>query len=117
MGKKPLITALLFILVISLVIIGCTGKKKGFKDGTYKGEGEGKGGKMVVEVKVSKGKIDNIKVLEQNETPGYFEPARDGIVDQVKSKNSTSNIQAVSGATLTSKGMIAAIEDALKKAK
>lgn len=111
--KIPL---LLFIVILTLTVVSCAQKGAGWKDGTYKGEGEGKGGKIVVEVKVAGGKIDGIKVLEHNETPGYFEPARDKILDEIKTQNKT-NVKPVSGATLTSKGLIAAVNDALKKAK
>lgn len=111
------ISAILVMIVLTLTTIaGCVQKGAKWKDGTYKGEGKGKGGKIVVEVKVAGGKIDGIKVLEHNETPGYFEPARDKILDEIKTQNKT-NVKPVSGATLTSKGLIAAVNDALKKAK
>lgn len=110
------ISIALLVVILTFTVASCAQKGAGWKDGTYKGEGEGKGGKIVVEVKVAGGKIDNIEVLEHNETPGYFEPARDKIISEMKSQNKT-NVKPVSGATLTSKGLIAAVNDALKKAK
>ena len=52
--------------------------------------------------------------MEESE---YALPAITDILDQLVSKNGMKNLDAVSGATLTSNGTIEAIKDALTKAK
>lgn len=88
-----------------------------FKDGTYEGEGEGYKGPVKVEVEVAGGKVTAVEVLENEDTPELFEGAQEAIVEEVITENSADDLEAVTGATGSSKGLIEAIQDALEKAK
>lgn len=118
MRKSRAITAILLVLALTITIVGCgTQQQDGqIKDGTYQGEGVGKGGKILVEVKIKNGKIDNVKVLEHNETEGLCEEPIKEIIEKIVKENSF-DVDIVTGATLTSKGIIEAVKDALDKAK
>lgn len=87
-----------------------------YKDGSYKGSGEGFGGKIIVEVTIEKDYIKEAKIIsKKNETPEYISQA-EKLLDDVVSKQ-TIKVDAVSGATLSSNGILAALDDAMNKAK
>lgn len=87
----------------------------GYKDGTYQGSGTGFGGTITVQVTISGGKIDSIDILSASgETPSYFASAQ-GVIDRMIS-GQTPNVDAVSGATYSSNGIIQAVQNALSKA-
>ncbi|EHR0219470.1 FMN-binding protein [Clostridium perfringens] len=86
----------------------------GIKDGTYLGEAKGYGGNIKVKVTIESEKIKNIEVLSHSETPKYYENGSKVIGNIIKA-NST-DVDAVSGATLTSNGIKNAVRDALSKA-
>lgn len=87
----------------------------GYKDGTYQGSGTGFGGTVTVQVTVADGKITGIDILDASgETPSYFASAR-GVVSKILA-GQTPNVDAVSGATYSSNGIIQAVQNALSKA-
>lgn len=88
----------------------------GYEDGVYTGTGTGFGGKITVEVTIKKGKIKKVKILEASgETPSYLKKAKSLLKTIVKKQSP--NVQAVSGATFSSNGIIKAVQNALKKAE
>lgn len=112
------IVALLLSVVLMFSFIGCQGSKQAkalYKAGTYTSEGQGLHGTIKVQVTVDENSIKEIKVLEQNDTPGISDPAFKNIPENIV-KLQTLNVDIVTGATVSSKGVLAAIEDALKKA-
>ena len=88
-------------------------------DGTWTGEGDGysasvNGGCPIeVAVTVEDGKIANVEVTYSEEDDSYFDMAL-AVIDSVLSSQST-DVDTVSGATYSSKGILAAIEEALEK--
>ncbi|MDO4741163.1 MAG: flavocytochrome c, partial [Eubacteriales bacterium] len=82
-------------------------------DGTFTGEGAGKGGLIKVEVTVENGELAAVKVLEHGETPGFAD-ALDTVGAAMVATNQV-NVDIVTGATLSSNGLIAAVTDALTK--
>lgn len=87
----------------------------GYKDGTYQGSGTGFGGTITVQVTVSGGKIASIDILSASgETGSYFASAK-GVISRMIS-GQTPNVDAVSGATYSSNGIIQAVQNALAKA-
>lgn len=87
----------------------------GYKDGTYQGSGTGFGGTITVQVTVSDGKITAVDILSASgETGSYFASAQ-GVVSKVLSSQSP-NVDAVSGATYSSNGIIQAVQNALSQA-
>lgn len=105
---------LIVCLVASTILFAsCQSKAGQYKDGAYNGTGNGKGGPIKVEVKVEGGKISDIKILEHNETPGLSDPIFEKIPKAIIKAQST-KVDEISGATITSQGIINAVSDALK---
>lgn len=78
------------------------------------GKGEGFFGEIKVKVVKNGDTITSIEVLSHSDTPGICENAIDKIPSAIISANSVA-VDCVSGATLTSKGIIDAVADALKQ--
>lgn len=76
----------------------------------------GNGGDVKVKVTMDGDKIAKIEVLEQNETVGISDPAFAQIPDAIIAAQST-DVDTVSGATITSKALIEAVNDALSQIK
>lgn len=87
----------------------------GYTDGTYTGSGTGFGGTITVQVTVSNHKIVSINILDaSSETASYFANAQ-GVISRIISSQSP-NVDAVSGATYSSNGIISAVQNALSQA-
>lgn len=120
MKKIRKIIAVLLILAMTLSFAGCSSNTSadepaGIKNGTYTAKSKGMGGDVEVEVTVTEGKIDSVKVLSHNETPGISDPAIEKIPSAVI-KAQGLKIDAVSGATVTSNAILAAVADCLTQA-
>ena len=88
---------------------------EGYTDGTYTGSGTGFGGTITVQVTVSNHKIVSINILDaSSETASYFANAQ-GVISRIISSQSP-NVDAVSGATYSSNGIISAVQNALSQA-
>lgn len=82
------------------------------KDGTYKGSANGYGGKVTVNVTVSKKTMTAIDVVSApGETDSFFQRAK-GIIDEMLTAQST-DVDVMSGATYSSNGIIGAVKNAL----
>jgi NosR/NirI family nitrous oxide reductase transcriptional regulator len=88
-------------------------QQKKYKDGTYTGVGQGKSPNLKVSVKIKNNKIEDVKILTNNEMRG--EEPFNVIPKEIIAAQSI-NVDAVSGATLTSKGIMMAVKDALSQA-
>lgn len=86
------------------------------KDGTYQGTGRGMASDIAVDVVVADGKIESVTVTAASDTPGIFEAAVEKMPAKFVEAQST-NVDVVAGVTMTSNGIVAAVEDALSKAK
>lgn len=86
-----------------------------FKPGTYTGEAKGKEGTLKLEVTFTEHEIADIKVVSQGETAGIGDAAIESLKEQILS-GQTLAVDAVSGASQTSEGLIAAVEDAVSQA-
>lgn len=117
--KKHL--SLLLILVVALAAFGCGKKEEPVKEGalytpgTYTAEEKGHNGNVKVTVTVTEDKIENIVVDLMDETPGIAGPAAEKIVDLIL-KNQGLGVDTVSGATVSSTAILAAITKALADA-
>ncbi len=81
----------------------------------YLGEGQGKSeAPIVVRVTLDNGAIADVEVLEHGETEGIGTAAVDSLPAAIVEAGST-DVDAVSGATLTSNGIKEAVENALAK--
>lgn len=87
-----------------------------YKDGTYTGNGQGfNGGTTKVSITIADGKISKIDILSNGDDRQYFERASGIITKEILSKQSA-DVDIVSGATYSSKGIISAVKDALGQA-
>lgn len=84
------------------------------KDGTYEGTAEGYHGDITVSVTVSGGEVTDITVLSQSESNEYFSRAT-AVIDLIINSQSLT-VDAVSGATFSSKGIVNAAAAALQNA-
>ena len=85
-----------------------------YADGIYAGVGTGYGGKgsITVKVQVSNGLIRQVQVVSaEQETPSYYEKA-EKVINTILLKQST-DVDTVSGATFSSRGIIQAVKQAL----
>lgn len=87
----------------------------GYKDGTYQGSGTGFGGTITVQVTVSGGKITAIDILSASGETGSYLSSATGVISRILSSQSP-NVDAISGATYSSNGIIQAVQNALGKA-
>ncbi|MBF9016016.1 MULTISPECIES: flavocytochrome c [unclassified Oceanispirochaeta] len=110
---KSFIRLMSVLLTASLLLISCGGKDL-YTAGTYTGEGQGHGGTIVVSVTVDSKAIQSIEVVENPESEFSLKPIQTLIERAVKANSG--DIDAVSGASETSAGMLAAINGALAKA-
>ncbi len=90
-------------------------KPTGPKDGTYEGSAYGFGDLITVSVTLKDGKITDIAVLSADgEDKPYYKQAV-SVLNEMLEAQST-EVDTVSGATLTADGLIDAVADALGKA-
>ncbi len=85
------------------------------KTGEYIGKDRGIGGPIEVKVTVENKIIKGIDVVYHNETRGVSTNAIKTVTDRIV-KNQSTEVDVVSGATVTSKAIINAVKDALVKA-
>jgi uncharacterized protein with FMN-binding domain len=130
MNKLKRILALILILCFVLTFAGC-GKTEtetikpeeevkeeaaiSFTPGTYTGKGVGFSGEVVIDVTFSEDAITDIKLVSSMETDHVGTPAFDIMFEAIKTHTST-GVDAVSGATLTSNAVLRAVEDAAAQA-
>ena len=99
------------------LILGCVSQEAAYVGGTggeavYEGAAMGYRGIIRVRVGVENGNITDIAVLESREDGAVGGAAIEELADLVLMYNTT-ELDAVSGATETSKGFLAAIENAI----
>lgn len=86
-----------------------------FKAGTYTGTAEGRNGELTVEVVLSDTAIDSVTVTSHSETEGIADPAIEQIPASIVEAQGL-GVDTVSGATITSEAIIAAVTSALESA-
>ncbi|MDK2940664.1 MAG: hypothetical protein PWP56_177 [Acetobacterium sp.] len=103
--KKGYIGVLACLIVVMLA--GCTSGVH-YEAGSYVGSAQGKDGPIKVEVTFLENKIEAIKVVSHKDDPEYATSAVDGMPEIIINKQRL-DVDAVSGATLTSRGIIGAV--------
>lgn len=87
-----------------------------YKDGTYEGSAQGFGGPIVVNVTISGGRIASVTVTDhKGESTSYYSMA-ESLAQTIVDRQSA-DVDVVTGATLSSNGIIGAAKEALKKAE
>ncbi|AGT44711.1 flavocytochrome c [Treponema pedis] len=115
MKKYSLYTAPVLFLIIAVIAIFFAAKS-GYRaepaDGEWEGTGKGFNGPITVSITVKDGKITACKVISESESH-FAKPAMNEIIAKVLEKGNVNNIDAVSGATYVSNGVIEAVKHAL----
>lgn len=86
-----------------------------YKEGIYYGTAEGYGGNVSVAVVIQEKSIKAILITETSDDEAFFQRAM-GVVKNVL-KTQRTEVDTVSGATYSSKGILGAIQNALKQAE
>ena len=96
----------------------CIGKADaaGYADGVYEGAGKGIGGTVPVTVTVEGGVITAVEVGDNAETAGIGSKAIEKLPALIVEANGIEGVDAVSGATITSKAIFTGVEKALEGA-
>lgn len=81
-------------------------------DGTYEGSANGFSGKIKVSVVIKNQTIRSINILSNSDDAAFFNRAKEGVTASILAKQST-DVDTVSGATYSSRGIINAVKDAL----
>ena len=89
----------------------------GFAANEYLGESNSAmGGSLYVKVTMDGDSISAVEVVQQNETVGIGDKAVEALPGAIVAANST-EVDTIAGATITSKAIIEAVNDALSKVK
>lgn len=122
--KKLLALVLALAMALSLAACGGTPASPSsttpaagaiYKAGTYTAEAQGNGGMVPVTVTFSDTEILSVEIGENSETAGIATPVLENFPTQIV-EGQTLNIEAVSGATITSKAVLAAVAGCVAQA-
>ena len=110
---------LVFFAVMAALIVGCMGlsfvREISYAPGLYEGSGRGYRGLIQVSIQVSPAGIDDIAITSHSESAYPGAAALEELLEAVLETGST-DVDAVSGATYSSRGFLEAVENALEKA-
>lgn len=111
MRTSKVFLSLLLVLALLVGLVPAVAETT-LTDGTYTGTGKGMHSNIAVTVTVEDGAITSVTVDSQDETPGVSDPAFEQIPAAIVAAGNT-DVDAVAGATLTSNGIIEAVNNAL----
>lgn len=123
-GGSAFLTDFLVLMVLGIVAVavlfpGCHGlryiREAEYTPGIYEGSGRGYRGPIHVQVQVSPAGIEDIVITGHEESVYPGAAAMEELLDLVLETGST-DLDAVSGATFSSRGFLDAVEDAIVRA-
>lgn len=112
------------ILVFSYIVLPVIGATQNttsrlpvgeLRDGSYIGLGTGFGGPLMAEIYVEGGRVSNISIVSHRETEGYYEEVFRFVGSEIVATQSIS-IDALSGATATTRGFLGAVRSGISQA-
>lgn len=109
-----LVTSLVMMVSLASCTSNSSSKDAIYKAGTYEASAQGMG-EVTVKVTVDDTSIKSIEADVSNETESIGQAVKDDIVNQIIEKQST-EIDGVTGATITTDAIKNAVNDALKQA-
>lgn len=115
MLKSALAGLLSVCMVFALVGCNSTQTQAKYTAGEYTASAAGMNGDVTVKVVVGDDAITSVEVTEHNETPSISDPAIEKIPAAIVESQSLA-VDTVSGATITSKAILAAVEECMKAA-
>ena len=84
-------------------------------DNAYTGTAQGFGGDIRVKVTLDGERITGVEVLEHHETPALGGTAIEHLLAELVAANGTADVDNYTGATMTTRGLLDAVDDALLK--
>ena len=109
----------LFFFLLLICAVSCSRKpdvipENQLMDGVWTGSGEGRSGSIIASVEVKEHKVSQVTIVSQSES-SFAQDAINAIVDKAIGRTEAMDpqVDAISGATLTSNGVIDAINMAL----
>lgn len=105
------------IIAAAAALIAMGAQAAQYKDGTYEGQGQGKESVITVQVTVKDHKISDVKVVKHGETEMIIQAPIEQMIPEIVKKNGVDGVDTIAGATLSSKGILTAVQNALSKAK
>ena len=121
MKHTKLLFALHFLVLCSLMLISCSKDDNGIEptgqvlqDGEWTGSGEGRGGSIIAKVTVKNHQVELVTIVSQSESV-FAQDAINSIVESAVGRTDVMSVEVdgVTGATLTSTGVIDAINMAI----
>lgn len=109
MKKRFAVLAALLVLALCLA---SGAQAAGYTAGTYEGTAAGRNGDITVSVTVSEDAITAVEVTAQQETAGIADAALEQIPEKIV-KTQSLGVDSVSGATITSEGIVNAVAAAV----
>ena len=116
-----IVLAITFFVVLEtkLLVGGSTNEPElganGYVAGEYIGMGTGNNGPIKVKVIFSDTEILSVEVIEHGETVGIYEPAVEKVPAAIVTEQNY-DVDGVSGATMTSDGIMKAVKNAMEQA-
>lgn len=109
--KKIISIVLAMIMLLSMA----TAMADGLNAGTYTATVDGRNGKLTLSVTVDEKSITAIEIGEHVETPGVADPALTTLPEEIIKYQSV-GLDAITGATVTSNAVLAAVADCIAQA-
>lgn len=103
-------------LGLLFLLTGCMNKKTVMKNGIFYGVGNGRGGPITVSIKVVNNRITDVKIISEAESD-FARPVYKILTESVLEGVEPNVLDAVSGATITSKGFKKALAGAVDSAR
>ena len=117
MAVATVIMAILLLLYIRNTSPLSMGEAAGgYVDGTYTATEQGYLSEVSVTVTISGGKVSDVAIDASGETPALGGAAAEQLAETLKASGSTAGVDAISGSTMTSDAVLAAMDACLAQA-
>ena len=87
-----------------------------YADGAYSASAQGYKSEVTVMINITGGKVTNVQIDAGDETPEVGGKAAESLTASLKEAGSTAGVDAVTGSTMTSDAVFAAMDDCLAQA-
>ena len=114
-NRKGLILACIALLISLCLTVGCYAEEKTLAPGVYEGSAQGFGGLVNVKITIGENGIEEVIVEGDSETAGVGSRAVEALPSVIIEKQS-SDVDAITGATITSNAIVNAAKQCLDAA-
>lgn len=110
---------IILLTAVLTALAGCSkdGTENILVDGSYTGVGNGHDGPITVEMTVASHRINGVTVVSHHENEELARPVFNQLIDAILNKQDVDEVDAISGATITSNGFLNASYDAQSQAR